>query len=132
MEATERLGWATGQAEASGQKSAFGRASNLAGRNASPIKGDVKRHFSPPAGRPRILSCIQPPSPVPVVFSVVGPLAPAARQRIPIPSGFMLVIVTPPFVFLKRTSVVVARLATMVLSETRGLLLSAVIRGGIG
>ena len=36
MEATERLGWATGQVEASGQKSAFRRASDPAGRNASP------------------------------------------------------------------------------------------------
>src|SRR6266851_6497766 len=69
---------------------------------------------------------------VPVMLIVVGPLAPAARQRIPVPSVFMLVIVTTPFVFLKRTSSVVARLATKVLSETRGLLLSSVIRGGIG
>jgi hypothetical protein len=35
MEATGRLGRVTGRAEASGQESAFGRASDLAGRNAS-------------------------------------------------------------------------------------------------
>ena len=45
-------------------KAALGAVSESPGRNASPIKGDVKRHFSPPAGRPRILSCIQPLSPV--------------------------------------------------------------------
>jgi hypothetical protein len=35
MVAIERLGWATGRVEASGQKSAIGWASNSAGRNAS-------------------------------------------------------------------------------------------------
>ena len=35
MEATERLGWATGQVEASGQKSAFRRASDPAGTQLS-------------------------------------------------------------------------------------------------
>jgi hypothetical protein len=35
MVAIERLGWATGRVEASGQKSAIGWANNSAGRNAS-------------------------------------------------------------------------------------------------
>ncbi len=103
-----------------------------------PIKGNVKRHFSPPAGRPRILWCIQPPQQplcvtVPVMLIGRGPLAPAARQRIPIPSGFMLVIVTTPFVFLKRTSTRWL-LGRQPWSYRRlvGLLLSSVIRGGIG
>ena len=43
-------------------KAALGAVSESPGRNESPIKGDVKRHFSPPAGRPRIVSCIQPPA----------------------------------------------------------------------
>jgi hypothetical protein len=40
--------------------------------------------------------------------------------------------VTAPIRFLKLTSITIAELPTMVLSETRGLWLSSVVRGGIG
>jgi len=58
MIATERLGRVTGQVEASGQKSAFGRASNLAGRNASEAWAGLESEVvdaDPPVnrGRPR-------------------------------------------------------------------------------
>jgi hypothetical protein len=42
MEATERLGWATGQVEASGRKSALRRASDSAGRNASEAQAGLE------------------------------------------------------------------------------------------
>jgi hypothetical protein len=65
----------------------------------SPIKGDVKRHFSPPAGG---RGCFGASSPQPqATLCDVDRrrlLAPAARLRIPIPRRFMLVIVTTPFV----------------------------------
>src|ERR1700730_15319723 len=58
MVATERLGRVTGRVEASGQKSAFGRASDLAGRNASEAWAVLESegvHADPPVnrGRPR-------------------------------------------------------------------------------
>ena len=58
MVATERLGRVTGQVEASEQKSAFGRASDLAGRNASEALAGLESEVvdaDPPVkrGRPR-------------------------------------------------------------------------------
>ena len=56
-----------------------------------------------------------------------GPLASSSRLR----SGFMLMISDDAIRCSKPTSVAIAKLATMVLSETLGLELSGVVRGGI-
>src|ERR1022692_2309121 len=58
MVATERLGRVTGRVEAPGQKSALGRASDLAGRNASEARAGLESEVvdaDPPVnrGRPR-------------------------------------------------------------------------------
>src|ERR1022692_1016613 len=58
MVATERLGRVTGRVEAPGQKSALGRASDLAGRNASEARAGLESEIvdaDPPVnrGRPR-------------------------------------------------------------------------------
>jgi hypothetical protein len=57
-----------------------------------------------------------------------GPLASTSRLR----SGFMLMISDDAIRGSKPTSVAIVKLATMVLSETLGLELSGVVRGGIG
>jgi hypothetical protein len=93
----------------------------------SPIKGDVKTHFCQETffRRPqaaRILLGIQPPCVGRAVMLIVVGLATAARHRIPIPCGFMLVGPRVDAVrFPRLASVAIAELATMVLSETRGL-----------
>jgi hypothetical protein len=63
-----------------------------------PIKGNVKRHFSPPAGRRGYT--FGHPAPCAVSSTEVdrrGAPTPAAGHRVAIRSGFMLVIVTTPF-----------------------------------
>ena len=82
---------------------ALGAVSELPGRNESPIKGESRDIFPRPQGGRGYFRASSPSAlcaTVPAMLIVVGPLAPAARQRIPIPSGVMLVIVTGPFVFL--------------------------------
>ena len=60
-----------------------------------------------------------------------GPLASSSSRRVPLRSGFMLMIRDDAIGGSKPTSVAIAKLATMVLSETLGLELSGVVRGGI-
>jgi hypothetical protein len=106
--------------------------SGLRALSGSPIKGDVKRYFSPLAGR---RGCFRASSPSAGLHHAVdgrGPLAFSSRDGVPLRSGFMLMISDDAIRCSKPTSVAIAKLATMVLSETLGLKLSGVVRGGIG
>ena len=98
-------------------------------QHGSPIKGDVKRYFSPLAGRRGYFRASSPSAGLHrAVDGRRGPLASSSRLR----SGFMLVISDDAIRGSKPTSVAIVKLATMVLSETLGLELSGVVRGGIG